>query len=168
MGSLCRRCIELDIECFRLLEIIFGFIRKDVSKIRFYDACGVPKSMSGYRGGYRPNNYHWIAKDYGNGEMSLFLRIGELEKEKKETKKKYDALIAKSEQMEEYEEEIENEQETKNEQNEKTQTNKNNEDDNKNNEPTNENDENSEEIIKQSTTKKITKKRKIELSDSEN
>merc|ERR1712083_902772 len=95
--SLCLRCIELDIECFRLLEIIFGFIRKDASKIRFYDACGVPKSMSGYRGGYRPNNYKWAPKDYGNGEMALFIRIRELEQLKNETASKLDALIEKSE-----------------------------------------------------------------------
>ena len=70
--TVCRRCIELDIECFRLLEIIFGFIRKDAARMRFYDACGTPKSMSGYRGGYKPNNYHWTPKEYGDREMSLF------------------------------------------------------------------------------------------------
>ncbi len=42
--QLCKRCIETDIECFRLLEIIFGFIRKDPTKYRFYDTHGLSKS----------------------------------------------------------------------------------------------------------------------------
>ena len=68
---LSKRCIELDIECFRWLEIIFGFIRKDQNKLRFYDCCGQPKST----GGYRRNDYTWLPKEYGNGEMSLLCYI---------------------------------------------------------------------------------------------
>eukprot|EP01084_Bolivina_argentea_P081368 147348_1 len=98
---LCRRCIELDIECFRLLEIIFGFIRKDGG--RFYDVCGIPRPA----GGYRRTEYEWAPKEYGNGEMASFLRVHELEKLKQETKQQLDELMAKSQQMEEYQEEIE-------------------------------------------------------------
>ena len=61
----CKRCIELDVECFRLLEIIFGFIRKDPTKCRFYDSHGLPNGVSGR------NNSQWRPKEYGNGEMSL-------------------------------------------------------------------------------------------------
>ena len=139
---LCKRCIELDIECFRLLEIIFGFIKKMPTKFRFYDCCGQPKST----GGYRRHDYIWLPKEYGNGEMSLlriiyiynicdfahiysifthipsralymiiyrFLRIRELEKLKQQTQDKLDALRTKSEEIEEYEEEIEIEEEQK-------------------------------------------------------
>ena len=68
--TLCKRCIELDIECFRLLEIIFGFIRKDNAKFRFYDCCGLPKSTGG---GYMRRDYAWLVNEYGNGEMSLYV-----------------------------------------------------------------------------------------------
>merc|ERR1712176_448399 len=140
---LCRRCIELDIECFRLLEIIFGFIRKDNSKFRFYDSCGSPKSS----GGYRRNDYKWMVKEYGNGQMSLFLRIRELEKLKKDTKDQLDQLLAKSEEMEEYESEIEieDEQEEEMENNDKNDDDKNNENEEKKEEnDKNDNDDNND------------------------
>eukprot|EP01084_Bolivina_argentea_P061499 112394_1 len=41
---LCKYCIELDIECFQLLLIIFGFHTKEANKYKatFYSHCGLP------------------------------------------------------------------------------------------------------------------------------
>ena len=72
---LCRRCIELDIECFRLLEIIFGFVRKDVHKMGYYDVCGLPRPSRSIRGGasYRRGDNEWTPTQYGNGEIALYV-----------------------------------------------------------------------------------------------
>eukprot|EP01083_Nonionella_stella_P301761 1037089_1 len=68
--AFCRRCIELDIECFRLLETIFGFVvvPQDASKSRFYDVCGLPKSTGMHHG---VHTYEWTPQEYGDGEMSV-------------------------------------------------------------------------------------------------
>ena len=63
MLQICKRCIELDISCFRTIEIIFGFTQKDQHRPRFYDSCGVPRY-----GGRMPM---WIPRQYGNGEMDM-------------------------------------------------------------------------------------------------
>merc|ERR1711971_549899 len=83
----------------------------------------------------------------------------------KAREKKLDALIAKSEQIEEYEEEIEIEQETKKNE---TQTIENEADSSEQTVETQTETKENEETNNKKTTKKIIKSRKIELSDSEN
>eukprot|EP01084_Bolivina_argentea_P168202 291750_1 len=84
---LCKKFIEFDIECFRLLEMIFGFKRTNNSHNKgFYDHCGLPKPfrvdnikkifkeikqhmnhISGF------NEYIWQPKEYviGLHQMSI-------------------------------------------------------------------------------------------------
>ena len=61
MLQICKRCIELDISCFRTIEIIFGFIQNNQNRPRFYDSCGLPR--------YVLDTPFWTPARYGNAEL---------------------------------------------------------------------------------------------------
>ena len=63
MLDICKRCIELDISCFRTIEIIFGFTNKDQHRQRFYDYCGMPR--------YQGHSAIWLPRQFGGGEMDM-------------------------------------------------------------------------------------------------
>eukprot|EP01084_Bolivina_argentea_P291227 500511_1 len=72
---LCKKCIQVDIICFRLLEIIFGFDPKN--KNVFYSNCGLPVNKT------------WTIEKYGDGEM---LKKNELEQKIKDLESKLNKL----------------------------------------------------------------------------